>query len=299
MRFLLVRSENLVVVDNAELTISCAALPTNVEMVVYNEIDGKIEYNDRPSVRIAFTDPSPYQTLINSWITAAAAQTPALQLAQAKQVKNDLIDGVFHHKRRLPFTLGPWQYDARDDNVQALDLLVQSNASASSENSGLIGSINTAFSNLVNALNTNVGQHNTSAGAVNAWSNSNYLAWTKTIGSGILIAGSSLYALGYPFGDAPVPPGQGGFVLMNSLSAPTVSGTVNTSLSYTGSVTHQPLNATSPQTIDTNSVHNAITGIASRRNTLNADRMAKKAAVNALTTIPAVVAYDATTGWSS
>jgi hypothetical protein len=290
MRFLLVRSENLVVVDNAEIEISCAALPANVEMVVYNEIDGKIEYNDRPSVRIAFTDPSPYQTLLNSWITAAAALTPALQLAQAKQVKNDLIDAIMHHKRRLPYTQGAYQFDARDDNVLALQQLVSTTASVSASSSGIVASVNTALSTITSQINA---VHST----INTWSllmaNSGFAKIIQSIP--IAGGGPGMMTLGELSGD-PVnrSPGSGAAAIAGA----TVSGSTTADLSHVGNITHQPLNATSPQTIAASIVDTALQGIASRRNTLNTNKMAKQAAVNVLSTIPAIVAYDATTGWS-
>jgi hypothetical protein len=69
-------------------------------------------------------------------------------------------------------------------------------------------------------------------------------------------------------------------------------------VSYIGSLNLTPLNATTPQTILASDVFNAQLGIAQRRNTLNNNRFTKQIAINNLTTIAAVVAYNATTGWS-
>lgn len=293
MRFTIIRSESLVVVDNAVSNISVASLPANVEVVVYQETDGKIEYNDRPSVRTVFTDPSPYQALINAFITDQAALVPALQLAQAKQIKKDLVEGIFHHKRRLPYIYNTWQYEATDEAVANMSMLLQ----GSSGVAGLVASINNALTYLKDQINTYVvTQNNSSAGSVNQWSSFHNTNWSLMYRG----PGGAAYTLGDPIGGASpggagAGPGSGGFLTMSTVAVPTVSGSSGPS----GNITYQPLNATTPQTIPAADVFSGLLGIANRRNSLNSNRLTKQVAVNNLTTIAAVTAYDATAGWSS
>jgi hypothetical protein len=301
MRFVIIRSESMIVIDNADLHLDCSSLPANVEIVVYQEIEGKVEYNDRPSVRTRFTDPSPYQTLLNSWMTAAAALAPPLQLDQAKQIKIDLVEAIFHHKRRLPFISGPWQYDARDESVANLEVLIRGTSTVGSSSSGLIANINVALSTITGQINSVHSNITSWSGSMNTnFSQMNFLtsnaANIDMLGciNAYIIGGATVTISGS--GSSPGPgPGSGAA----QIAGASVSGSVTTDLTYAGNITMMPLNATTPQTIAASTVNTAIQGIASRRNTLNNDRLTKEVAINALTTIAQVVAYDATAGWSS
>ena len=306
MRFVIIRDENIVSVDNCQLTVNCAALASNIALIAYVETEGKLQYNDRPGQLTAFTDPAPYQPYINNWITAAAAQTPALQLAQAKQVKNDLIEAIFHHKRRLPYRQGPWDYDARDQSVMFLTESLRSNTTVSvtiPADSSLVTNINTALATITGQVNNQVvAVNNVSAGNVNGWSLTNYVNWTT------LLFYDNPQAVPYPgtvwYSNRPtVPtvPGYGGFSTMSNVAGATVAGAGASGTgtpTYVGTITITPLNATAPQTVASSDVNAALTGITTRRNTLNGNRMTKQTAVNNLTTITAIVAYDATTGWA-
>jgi len=298
MRFVILRAENKVVVDNAVASVDCSALPANVGIVVYQEVNGKLEYNDRPPLRTPFTDPSPYQALINSWINYFAAQTPPLTLAQARQVKSDLVEGIFHSKRRLPYTYNSWQYEATDEAVSNLDLLVQQTLTVSVTGT-YTTAVNNALAQLTSDINTYiVNYNNTTAGNTNSWAgvmNTNWARVAKVGGSGA----DQLYV--YVPGASPnFAPTYAGFGVMTALTAPTVTtpGSGSGSMTHSGNITYRPLNATAPQTIPATDAAAALTAIANRRNSLNSDRLSKQAAINALATIAAVVAYDATTGWS-
>jgi len=286
MQFVLNRDDNLVSVDNEIMAVDCSSLATNITYVAYPENGiGKITYNDRPAMRVSFTDPAPYQPFINSWITAAAAQTPALQLAQAKQVKIDLVDAIFHHKRRLPYTSGSWQYDARDEAVTNMGELVQGTINVGAANTGLVGSINAALSTITSQVNSS---HST----ISAWSATNSTQWSNINNTGTIMGGG-LTTVGAPNGYVFSTPASG---------APAIAGASVTAgatdISYAGNLTIMPLNASAPQSIPAIDIHTALVGIASRRNSLNNNRLTKQVAINALSTIAAVTAYDATTGWS-
>ena len=87
-------------VDNAVYSIT-PGLAANISHIVYDAAAGLggIEYNDRPQQGIEFTDPSPYQSQFNQWLTAAAADNPPLQLAQAIAVKTSLLAAIYNGKR--------------------------------------------------------------------------------------------------------------------------------------------------------------------------------------------------------
>lgn len=311
LRFSIYSPDSVVVVDNAIAVVSLAALPVNVVVVAYQIDQGSIEYNDRPNLRTPFTDPAPYQPFLNLWITAAAAQTPALQVAQAKQVKIDLVEAIFHHKRRLPYAYGAWSYDAHDESVTNIDLQVQATATVSTDLSGLVASINAAFATIANQVNATVvgganamvNVNNASAGQVNAWS----AAYVTNFGrvqreNTQPPANASQAVMMTPKSDPwQTGLGSGGFGSMaavGNIAGATVSGSVSPGFSHVGNITLQPLNAATPQSILATDVYAALLGIANRRNSLNTNRLTKQIAINALTTIAAVVAYDATTGWS-
>lgn len=310
LRFSIYSPDSVVVVDNAIAVVSLAALPANVVVVAYQVDQGSIEYNDRPNLRTPFTDPAPYQPFINLWITAAAAQTPVLQLAQAKQVKVDLVEAIFHHKRRLPYAYGSWSYDAHDESVTNLDLQVQATATVSTDVSGLVASINAAFASITSQVNGTVGgvnamvsANNSSAGAVNAWSaayDANFSRLQLSLTSPP--ANATQYVIMSPVADSwRTGLGSGGFQSMagvGGISGATVSGAATPGFSHNGNITLQPLNAATPQSIPATDVSAALQGIANRRNSLNTNRLTKQIAINGLTTIAAVTAYDATTGWS-
>jgi hypothetical protein len=315
MRFTIIRSESMVVIDNAPLVLDCSTVPANVEVVAYEDTGGTVEYNDRPSVRVMFTDPSPYQPILNSWMTTSAAASPALQLAQAKTIKAGLVEGIFHHKRRLPYSAVGYSWDTNAESIASLETLVRGKASISlsSDTSVLVASINDAFSVLTNQINDKVvAENNISAGNVNGWSTTMAINWANldlvyqqlngtTGGASTGTQHTHTYFVyGYTLDVNYRSPGAGGFQSMTNLSGVTISGGVNmtSSLNYTGTIATQPLNSGSMVNVPASDVNVALQGIAARRETLNSNRLTKQAAINALTTIPAVVAYDATTGWS-
>jgi hypothetical protein len=288
MQFVINRDDNLMSIDNALIDLNCSALASNISLVAYTDAGGKITYNDRPSMRETFTDPAPYQTLINSWITAAAAATPALQLAQAKQVKNDLIFAIYRHKHRLPYSYSGHLWDASDEAVANNAAFLTAGSSAGA--AGLVPSINGALAAITNQINGQiVAVNNGSAAQVNAWSaghaanlNSMVIQITTAFLTDVVATAALTPGLG-----------SGGFSAMSAIAGATVSGGGAAGASIV------PPGESAPISFSSGTINAAYAGIATRRNDLNNNSLIKQAAVNALTTIPAVVAYDATTGWSS
>jgi len=291
LRFSIYAPDSLITVDNASAVISLAPLPTNVVVVAFQKDIGSVEYNDRPNLRVPITDPSPYQPQINLWITAAAAQTPALQIAQAKQVKVDLVQAIYDHKRRLPYTYNGKVYETSDEAVTMMTAAMVSGTSG--DTGGLVSSINTALATITGQINSQVvAVNNGSAAAVNDWSYYNSLNWPKFgFQFGSLTGGvggnhdytyltSALAGVSY-----------GGFATMGVLAGASVAA-------GGGSITWQPIGSPDPIALPGSELSGALGGIVTRRNALNNNRVDKQAAINALSTIAAVTAYDATTGWS-
>lgn len=300
LQFVLVRPENTVVVDNADTTtVDCSALPANVDVVSYVEIEGRIEYNDRPAVREVFTNPAPYQPLINAWMTAL----PGLTLTLAKAVKKDLVDGIYHHKRRLPFAYGPWLYDARDEAVTYDTLLLDNTKTVSS--TGIIDAINNAIATIVSRINTMiVSVYNTTVNEFGLGVTQNCLHRCNITGGVQFYRDNhtSAYSNGLMAGtfQSPTPNFQipAGWYRQMSNVATVMIGASTSTITYSGTITMMPLNAPAPQAVAASDLYTILVSIASRRNSLNNDRLSKRVAIDALTTIPAIAAYDAAAGWS-
>src|SRR5262245_1680816 len=226
-------------IDNADIAIDTSSLAANIEIIVYQEVNGKIQYNDRPSVRDAFTDPSPYQPFINLWLTAYSTATPPLTLAQAKFVKCDFVEGIFHSKRRAPFSSGGHIYDGNDEAVQYLTATLSGGVYDST--GGLVSAINAAFSSQTSSINSgiidvsniNANANNISAGNINSWSNNHHQNWLHTSLSTNAATANLVYMNAQPIGGGSTTgasgsgPGYGGFqgfAGFSGLTPPTVAG---------------------------------------------------------------------------
>ena len=96
-------------VGGVRLPIGVAGLATNISSIYWSTsanptsgvVGGSIIYNDRPTIPEQFLDPSPYQTYLNEWMTAATALT----LAQARAIKGAYAQTVYAYKRQLPVTV--------------------------------------------------------------------------------------------------------------------------------------------------------------------------------------------------
>ena len=94
-------------------------LAANVAYVNFDTVSGgNILYNDRPQIPETFSDPSPYQALLNQWIAAMSSSTPALTLAQSQAIKCSLVDAISSVKRQAPISvatsIGTKNWDASD-----------------------------------------------------------------------------------------------------------------------------------------------------------------------------------------
>jgi hypothetical protein len=277
MKFVIIRGENVMSVDNEVATINAAGLAANVLLVAWDGNTGVLQYNDRAAIKEPFGDPSPYQTQLNLWI---AAKTAALTLTQSKAVKTLLVDGIYRFKRTAPITYSGQVWDASDEAFSAML------GAAVGGSSGLLAAITlladetrTATFGLYDDLN--VGFNHISidlAEASSKFTFANHHFGELDVG-GTTGFGWTAAQTGLSFPGGVNPPGG-----PYTITAP----------SGGGSVSWLPAGSTTPVTVDLNGL---IAAIVARRNAAQLTRSTKAAQIAALASTAAVITYDATTGW--
>jgi len=111
------RESGTVAVDDAVLKgIDTSSLPKNIQLVWWYGANGEIRYtdDDRLPIREPMADLEPFIPIFNNWILAAKTPLPttsgktmpAITLDQAKRVKSNLVDGLYHNKT-VPATSDP------------------------------------------------------------------------------------------------------------------------------------------------------------------------------------------------
>jgi hypothetical protein len=300
MDLVIARSEGIMSIDNQPLAIDTSALATNIEFVAYdcNGGAGNIEYSNALRVLDPFIDVVPYASFVNTWLTAAAAMLALpITLAQAKRVKIGLVDGIFNSKRQLPISYANQTWEATDQALMGMQAAVNGwdiAASISAGDATLAANINTmslqvnlgAIASQPVATGTSDGQTfyldgygsimymyqispNDTNGPWNV-SSTNSPAWLTSVGGGGVSQQPS-----YSGSTTPI----------------TFQQTAGPNISW------PPLNATTPVTMSMTSMRTLLANIQSRRASLQSTRLTKTNAVNLLTTIAAVIAYDATSNW--
>lgn len=127
MRFVVLRNEGTMTIDNQTYPLPQASLDTIgqiVEIIAFNADSGTgfIERNDRPKLLDRSMDPANYEHLINAWMWAAfpywaAMSDGAAALTQARQIKVRYVDALYHAKRQAPIAYGAYSWNADDDEV--------------------------------------------------------------------------------------------------------------------------------------------------------------------------------------
>jgi hypothetical protein len=270
MKFLFLRGENIGCIDNAAVQMDCSALPANVGKVIWDSANGWLEYSDRPKLREPFTDPSVYQPLLNTAMTALETAAPPLTLAQAQAVKQTLIDALYAVKRTAPITVavsvGSKTWDGSDEAIATMNQQVAS-ATAGFSTSSLVTQINAMIAALNNDMTIIAGDFTP---LVLSPPNGVFPgAWIWTYGS-----------------TKPAPP-AGHYATVTGGGG--VTG---------GPFPWLPLGATATVNLTLADLTTIVNAVVTRRQSVAGTRASKKAAVAALATIPAVIAYDVTTGWA-
>ena len=314
MQWWLVRSPNVMSVDNDSVQdLDLTALASTIWMLQWRDGHGEIERESTNGLRENFFDIIPYCPFFQQFLT----KMPNLTLVQAKKVQTDLIAEIYRSKRQAPFAYtvaaGALTWEANDETVTAMSLTAVPalyNMVSDSGASSLVGLIN----NRLAALATNV--------------NGNFTSLISYIGARIVDKGNALITflnqrvIGDGSGDASyqtinrqlqyneahggAAPGITSGMLTVSVTfdaipaLPSVAVTPITPGSAVPSgnaIPWMPLGATSTVNLTMAEMIGLMSGIATRRKTLQTTRNSKTAAVNALTTIAAVIAYDVTAGW--
>jgi hypothetical protein len=288
------RSEGIMSIDNQPLAIDISLVASNIDIVAYDCTagSGTIEYNDRLRVLEKFIDFAPYAPFVNVWLQASLLTQLPPTIALAKQIKLALVNGIFNSKRQLPISFASNTWDASDSALAEMQAAIVSwdvAASASSADVTLTQNFNSM------GINT---------------SQTSFISASPPAGAG---GGAISYVPGYsgpdsknnftnsPNQNSPAWIGQvsgGGFSSQagfsaqygSALAAPTTTGPT---------FALAPYNSTVSVLMIMTDLRSLISAINTRRMTLTNVQLAKRNAINALTTIDAVIAYDVTTGWPS
>jgi hypothetical protein len=260
--------ENALVLEQMDFS----SLPANVWMVQWTDDRGEIEYQDAEGnnlngIRDNFTDITPYVPFFQQFMSHLAGIT----LAQAKKVQSELITLLYETKRQLPYAhtiaAGAFSWDATDAAVTAMTAVTIPALLGGTSGSGssLTGLINAQFAALVASINTHI------VGIGN-------FTVIPQINSRIVDAGNASIAFTHidqsfeQVSVSPVTPG-------------------------TATLQFTPIGQGTPVTVTLTEMSDIMTGISSRRQSLLTTQFNKTAAVNAMTTISDVIAYDVTLGW--
>jgi hypothetical protein len=271
--------------------ITSNSLATNVSFVQWDGITGvgKITYNDRLPLPEQFTDPSPYQTYVNQWMTAGAnLLTNPLSLAQAQAVKSSLIDSIWAGKRQAPISvttsLGAYSFDASDVLSGALNIgaWLPAVASIITEVNAINSDVASAIASLISYINSGFtssdNQINSYTSTLTTQLNAN---WHYFTGNSYPVPDPTQSASSISVGAIP----------SSIYSEPAALTTL------TSPVKMLPIGSTSYPAFTLADLFAVLTAVQTQRANELAARATKQAAVAALTTVANVIVYDATTGW--
>jgi len=279
-------------IDNCVINgLTFPGLPTNVEMVFWDGTTdrGEIEYNGAMAIRTPFVDPTPYMAYVNAWILKGQTETPPINLPQAKLIKQDVVETLFNYKRQQPIpviSMG-WTFPADDEDAASYNRYLSSYLTPSVNNvvGQLAEGINAQFVYLSGDLNDKLNRDATVTGHTSTGTFS---------GTGT--------------GDAPAEGGATSVTVSGTTSQVAVAGkctftTIVTPAVATPVVTYPPyfylvpLGYTETYAFTIDQMCTILGEIESRRSGLNSVRLGKREAINGLTSIAAVAAYNVTSGW--
>jgi hypothetical protein len=321
MQFTIDRTKGVVSVSGVPLPIDTSSLPTNIRYVFFSDAGGNLIYNDRAAIAEPFSDPSPYQGLLNAWMTAAAAASPPLLLGQAQKLKCGMVNAIGSMKRQLPLSVkigsGSYPWDASDLAVSRfitpisgliyldpLNSLIATETTNVSSLSQLVADLNAEIVTLngwavhFNTLDSNFGNLGSGIqGAITAIINevNQAIVNAEAIDSGLGGALDPGLMSAFPISgvtgpvttsapiDAAVSTLAENFSMIQSLTVPKIQLI--------------PVGSASPVTLTPSDLQAVVVAVAAQNIKYQTINLAKQAEVNALSTISAVASYDATTGW--
>jgi len=119
MNFVIFCAQGQMSIDSAVMPIDTSSVASGTAYVVFLGDNGQTEPTGLP-IRTSITDPSPYQTCVNNWLTAAAAASPALTLAQAQTIKSNLVNTIFKSYERASISYLSYNWDCSPDAIAAM-----------------------------------------------------------------------------------------------------------------------------------------------------------------------------------
>jgi len=263
MQFWIVAWDKIIGVDNVAVSeVDITPLPPNVNYFHFKTDCGEIHYDDRPSLPERILDPTPYIWIVDQFIAKLSVEVPPITLDQAKMVKNDLNDALYNAKRQATIVYLDDLWAATDEEILALT---------------------TAFS--IGGFNSGQGQQSTLVNQIN----SNVVTNVQNLVTQI----NNTFAAGFHHTSV----AAGGTESISVTALPGPGATAVGVGSAASDVQWYPLNSTTPVTLTFSQMSGLIQAINTRRNNLDLFRRQNRAAINALTTIADVIAFDLTTGW--
>jgi hypothetical protein len=297
----LVPSVQVMLVDNVNangMVVSSPPLPSNLYMVQWREGRGEVETTTAPGLRTIFTDVSPYCPAFQQFMTIKNGQG-ALTLAQAQKIQNDLINCLYDDKRQQPYAYTPaggtsqnWSADDTDIAAMSLEAIPFISGGSSSGLNSLVTQINAMIDSINSSIVVPGNSHASAVNTINSNLNGSAFPNLKLSGTGIVGGGnifpSNVAAPGLPSGFST---GAGSANNMSSIAHIGGSGAGSANIPWS------PIGATTPINLTMNDLTGIMTGISTRRQTLLNTHNSKQAAVNALSTVAAVIAFSVTAGW--
>jgi hypothetical protein len=292
---------------------------------------------DRLPVREKFIDITPYVPLFNQWMSIANSSPPSpsppIALPQAKTVKIDMLNALFDSKRQAPYhypvASGDYWWDATDATM--FSSLVPAVENLVAKVNEVIAGLNNKFPDLDNVdanaiawVNANADQSNANGGQGNALRDSVNSRIITEFNNTIAPSDSSAKnAISTAIQTGSIVDYNG---IATPLAQPGLTGIVAGIPSFSAAVTAAfnaasghvargagtwagiasvpspaaswiPIGSTTPVNVTPAEQQAIIAGITDRTNQLNLITNQKTAAVNALTTVAAVIAYDVLAGW--
>jgi hypothetical protein len=119
MQFWLSPPNNVVCVDDASTLLELTGFK-NINLIWWHGSFGEIQYKDRLALREPFYDPSPYYQILDKWMLLAQSARKPISLIQAKMVKQNLTECLYHYRRQRPISIGEETVVANDENFMAL-----------------------------------------------------------------------------------------------------------------------------------------------------------------------------------
>lgn len=279
-------------VDNLGLIVPIDVLDQNVFMVLWDGAKGEVEYWSHIGLRHPLTSPLapiPLDLLINNFLEVADVPFTddtmvhnGITVEAARVVKVALCDAIYESHRIMPIKVtvgaGTYLWDADTEAVAALQSALLELLADSILNP--INGVQGAFNTLATSINSNVVAPLKDGEAAIGTAHYNIID--------IAEAASGFYLTrpgANPTDHVAKPPAN--------VSAPTLDDPTF------GAIDWLPHEATATVELDVADIRAILAAIVARRNALKLAYNQKLTALNGLSTVPGIIAYNVATGWGA